>query len=105
MVAFAQDPTENAAVFNVDSLRKVLQSEKEDTSKVNTLHALAHKLYFLAEYDSCLKYIQSSLSLAKKLNYKRGQAAAYFLIGGVYSNLGNNAETLKNSVYRFHFFL
>jgi hypothetical protein len=44
-VAYTQNKT-------IDSLQKVLQTQKEDTSKVNTLNALSLQLMLINEYGN-----------------------------------------------------
>ena len=58
-----------------DSIRKVLQNEKEDSTKILTLDALA--VYFTyAQQDSCFDYSDRVAALSEKLNYPYGQFLA-----------------------------
>jgi len=55
----------------LDSVKKVLQTEKEDTNKVNTLIALAG-YYQVSHADTGVTYAQQALDLAEKLNFETG---------------------------------
>ena len=80
----------------IDSLKKVLQTQKEDTNKVNTLIVLGTVLTDSIEYDFALKYADEALALSKKLNFKRGQAKAYNKIASVHQTRGNYVEARNN---------
>src|SRR4051812_10118626 len=55
----------------IDSVKKALQKEKEDTNKINTLIQLA-SYYEAAGADTGVIYAQLALDLAKKLNFESG---------------------------------
>ncbi len=65
----------------VDSLKQVLQTEKEDTNKVNTLNALSSKLWAISKYDTSIICSTDARKLAEKLNFKTGLAAAFSNLG------------------------
>src|SRR6266498_2312664 len=56
----------------IDSLKQVLKSEKEDTSKVLTLATLSGAFWF-SKPDTQFFYADQGLQLAKKLDFERGQ--------------------------------
>jgi tetratricopeptide (TPR) repeat protein len=60
----------------IDSLKNVLKTEHDDTNKVNTLNQISEKLWRRSFYDSALVYSASAKTLAEKLEYKKGDAAA-----------------------------
>lgn len=67
----------------IDSLRSILHSVKTDTAKVNLLAELSlslSKIDSLETFNTAFK----ALSLSKEINYKKGEAAALFAIGGAY---------------------
>lgn len=65
----------------VDSLEKVLGSHtKIDTAKVNLLNNLAYKLYII-DQNKARQYANQSLSIARELNYPKGEAASLWAIG------------------------
>src|SRR6185295_3135767 len=55
----------------IDSLKKVLQTEKEDTNKLNTLFFLVGH-YIESHADTGVTYSQQALDLAEKLNSEQG---------------------------------
>jgi two-component system, NtrC family, sensor kinase len=55
----------------VDSIKRVLQTAKEDTNKVKTLLTLA-SVYLASHADTGVIYSQQALDLAEKLNFKGG---------------------------------
>src|SRR4051794_9411463 len=77
--SYAQSVLPDSLQF--DSLKKVLQTEKEDTNKVNTLNALSHTLIQKGNYKNAMQLGNEALSLAEKLNYSRGKGTAYRTIG------------------------
>jgi two-component system NtrC family sensor kinase len=84
--------------LKIDSLKQVLQTQKDDTNKVNTLNEFA--IAFSQNSDD-LKSRQTAteaLALSEKINFKKGQAAAYSNIGNsyVFSADHNFSEALKN---------
>lgn len=72
---FAQNKT-------LDSLNLVLKSTKQDTNRVNILNELA---FASAQKDqeTALDFVNQALLLAKKLNYKNGEAFAEYSIGRI----------------------
>ena len=60
-----------------DSLRAVINRQRADTSEVNALADLANEQI---QVDSAINYAQQGLSLAKKINYKKGEADCFFVI-------------------------
>src|ERR1700722_4150776 len=65
----------------IDSLRNALSSQKDDTSKVNTLNALSDKLWRTANFYSALVYANYALTLANTHEYENGRGWAYRNIG------------------------
>ncbi|HYK47738.1 MAG TPA: hypothetical protein VEV83_21315, partial [Parafilimonas sp.] len=61
-----------------DSLRAVINLQKGDTAEVNTLAYLANEQI---QVDSVIKYAQQGSVLAKKLNYREGEADCLFVLG------------------------
>src|SRR3989442_14926637 len=81
----------------IDSLKKVLQMEKEDSNKVNTLNELSKKLWYPKfDYKNALQNAEEALSLAEKINFKKGEGNAYVCIGSAYEGKDNSLEALKN---------
>lgn len=79
----------------IDSLRNVLQTQKEDTAKVSTLNALSGKLSFKGDDKNALEYANEALLLAKKLNHKASLAGSYEALSAVYTNKEDFPESNK----------
>ncbi len=79
-----------------DSLRTIISRQKGDTNEVNSLAYLAN-LQTLP--DLGFKYAQQGLTLARKLNYKRGEADCHVLIASAATNfiqgIQSGLEALK----------
>ena len=64
----------------LDSLLAVYATQKEDTVKVGTAHAL-YNVYLDSKPKKALTYTKEALDIAKKLEYKAGIAKSYHHIG------------------------
>ena len=71
LAAFTQNNT-------IDSLQKVLQTQEEDTNKVNTLCDISRFYFSKKEYKTVLLYANKILNMSKKIDYKNGQLYAYY---------------------------
>ena len=80
----------------IDSLNKVLATEKEDTNKVNTLDYIQTYYWQANDYNNAMRIAQNILELAKKIDYKIGIADGYLNIGLAY---GINKDRIKESNY------
>ncbi len=90
----------------IDSLKKVLKNEEEDTDKVNTLNTLSDKLEKISKYDSSLMYAQAALELAESLHFENGRANAYYRFGVCFIGKSNLSPALINfqksdSIYQY----
>ncbi len=72
-VIFAQDNT-------IDSLKKKILTQKDDTNKVNTLLILSTMLHSSGKQTQSIDYLKEALSISEKLNFKRGLTAGYRVI-------------------------
>ena len=93
----------NAQQNTVDSLRQLLATTREDTSKVNLLNRLSWN-FIETKPDSNLFYGNQALELSRKIHYTEGEIFALvntssgFTLGGNYSKaLENSLEALKKS--------
>src|SRR5690349_17260248 len=84
---FSQDP-------QLDSLKKVLSTQGDDTTKVNTFFAITE----ICPENDILKYAQQGLALAQKLNYKKGVAKLSLNVGYGLNMLGE----VDSSLAYFH---
>ena len=60
-----------------DSLKTIINLQKQDTIQVN---ALAYLAYEQKQFDSIIKYAREGLRLAQKLNYKKGEADCFLVM-------------------------
>jgi len=79
----------------IDSLIKVLDTQKNDTNKVKTLNLLCGQYKANSELDKVIEYGEQSLELSKKLKYFRGEANALTKIGSAYEIKGDLPQALK----------
>src|ERR1700749_1476105 len=92
-IFFAQSKT-------IDSLKQVLKTNKEDTTKVKTLCAISWQMIKNSQYDSALLYAGKALQLTDTIQvgtmhgWAKGKALAYNHMGVVYRNKGNYAKAL-----------
>jgi tetratricopeptide (TPR) repeat protein len=72
----------------IDSLLKVLQSTKADTSRVKLLHRISIE-YPSSNNDKAMEYAKLGLALSGKIGFKKGQIACLYTLGLAYYNIGN----------------
>ena len=95
--SFAQNKT-------IDSLKTVLQTQKEDTNKVNTLLLTSSGFFEAGQFASCLTYSKQALMLSKKLEFLTGKRNAYFQIIAGSSNLNNIIDAFHYSYEALEFY-
>mgnify|MGYP001829045227 FL=1 len=78
----------------LDSLKSVLLSLEEDSSKVNTLNAIASSVY-ISDPDEAIRYGSEAKNLAHQINFRAGEALACKNIGLGYYFLGEYAEAAR----------
>lgn len=67
----------------IDSLKKVLKTQTEDTVRVNTLNKISNEVVS-SNQSEAEQFARKALRLARKLNYRKGIAAAYHNIGNTF---------------------
>lgn len=77
-----------------DSLKSRLSSEKEDTLRVGLLYELGNS-YKYTKPDTALLFGQQGMLLARRLNFKSGQARCLNLTGNVIAETGNYPRALE----------
>ncbi len=87
-VAIAQDNY-------IDSLKRILQTEKEDTQKVYTIANISIRLSIKKDSVAAFQYATNALQLAQKLNFTRGEAYACFSLSFFYGNTRKPDSALK----------
>ncbi len=69
-----------AQISEIDSLKKIISTEGEDSSKVNSLIALSSK-YLSSDLEEAVRYGSEAVDLAKKINFQKGLGYGYKAIG------------------------
>ncbi len=88
-------PTLSQAQTNeADSLKRLLQTEKQDTSRVLLLHEL-YKVYRYSKPDSGLLVAQQALLLAKKAEYPYGETWSLIHLGSIFTLNGDYPRALQ----------
>jgi two-component system NarL family sensor kinase len=89
----------NSAIYSqnhvTDSLKSLLRTQKDDSSKAITLNLLSAQLQELGKYDSSLTCANDALALSEKLDFKKGTALALSNTGLVYQDQGNYSKALQ----------
>ena len=75
---------------SIDSALAVLRVSKPDTGKVR-MYVMVSKLYYGTEPKKGFSFADSGLALARQLQYQRGIAESYNLLGLLTGDTGNNA--------------
>ena len=83
--------------LRIDSLKKVLLTEEEDTKKVNTLNMLSY-LFRDSDYKAGLKYSDSALALSTKLDYRKGEADCILIISLLYGVNNNFIQVIQYAI-------
>jgi len=87
----------NAQQNTVDSLRQLLATTREDTSKVNLLNRLSWN-FIETKPDSNLFYGNQALELSRKIHYTEGEIFALVNTSSGFTLGGNYSKALENSL-------
>jgi len=79
----------------IDSLQTLLKYAKDDTGKVNILNEFCLAKCDIDEYTDAKKYANDALLLAEKLDFKKGMATAYHILGVVHWNASDFKMALE----------
>jgi two-component system, sensor histidine kinase PdtaS len=79
----------------VDSLQKLIKTDREDSSKVKHLIRLSWAHKNMSSYKEALDLSQRSLELSEKLNYKKGIGDSYNLKGVIYMAQGDTRTAIE----------
>lgn len=79
----------------IDSLRIILKTSKQDTARVNLLNAISENFISQDQYDSAIFFASQSQNLAQRLRFKSGESAALRRIGVSYSEQGELPKALE----------
>jgi two-component system, NarL family, sensor histidine kinase UhpB len=80
---------------NIDSLKKTLQEQNNDTNKVKLLYTLSQSYVAGSYADTALFYSQQAIDLAEKLNYEPGIFWSEIMLGEALAILGNYPLALE----------
>ncbi len=86
-----------AQTSTIDSLKWLLQIEKQDSGRCLLLERLSRE-YIYYKPDTALQLGEEALELAKKINFTKGEAASLSEIGFIFSLTGNDAKALELSL-------
>ncbi len=78
----------------LDSLKQLLATAKQDTSRVLLLNRIGGA-YFSSKPDTALVLAQQALALAKKTGFTKGEASSLNLSGTVFRTIGNYPKALE----------
>jgi two-component system NtrC family sensor kinase len=85
----------------IDSLKTELKKAKQDTGQVRILTLLCNDYRFLKP-DSAFFYGQRALTLARQINYPKGEANALYLLGFTNEAIGNYPKALELNLKSLH---
>ena len=88
LVIVIQGIAQSNTDINADSVKQLLQTAPQDTSRSKLLYKLV-SWYGSVDRDSMFKYVQQQLVLSEKLNYKRGIVEVYEALGSYYYGQDN----------------
>ena len=84
----------------IDSLKQIIISTKEDSTRVKSLNLLSRQFYLAGNYAEALKHAEQALMLVDKMpNKKRAlifAARAHNHIGNIYYSEGNLPGALQH---------
>jgi len=86
----------NAQTPKIDSLEVLLQQHTQpDTQRVIYLNKIAYELYQL-DVSRTFKYAAEAKKLSEQLDYKKGKANSFRILGIYYTLRGDNCKSLDN---------
>ena len=77
---------------NIDSLRNIIHQHNQNTNEVDALLSIGSQQM---EFDSIIQYAQQGLMLAKKINYRKGEADCLFMLTQAYINVHNYSQIIS----------
>lgn len=83
--------------LKIDSLKKQLQTEFTDTTRVNLFNSLSVSYSSKGNQDSAVYFADQAISLSKKANYSKGHAKALFNIALVHKTKGDYDSAIEFS--------
>lgn len=81
----------------IDSLTNILaKNTATDTLTVGQMNTLARLLIEEKQFDRAFSYTQKALKLSEKLDFKKGKANTYHVLGKFYDKQEKDLEAVKN---------
>ena len=71
----------SAQYISIDNLRKIVNTAKEDTVRIDAMNWMSFRFYQKGSLDSCVFFAKQALSSSEKINFKSGKGFAYLNIG------------------------
>ena len=87
----------NAQTGNRDSIKHLLQNDKEDTSRVLHLADLSFE-YLESKPDTTMILALEALSLSRRIGFLKGEAVSLNRMANAYTSLGNYPKALEVSI-------
>ncbi len=90
-------PAQNALnnrLRKIDSLKKVLNNESVDTTRVNILNSISANYKNSSDFENGVLYGNKALELAQKSSYRKGEAKAFFNIAAALKSKGDYEAAL-----------
>jgi tetratricopeptide (TPR) repeat protein len=81
---------------SIDSIKTLLQSNREDTATVNTINDLCTKLRSDGDLIGAKSYAEKGILLSEKLGWRKGEANCYMQIGSTNIWLSNYPDASKS---------
>ena len=88
-VVFAQ----TTQTYNIDSLKKLLETELADTNRIWVLNNLGRNI---SNSDTTLLLAKQAIELSRLIGFKKGEAEAYNNLGYWFNQKGNYPRALEN---------
>ena len=103
LLLLIQLPAQKYGQALTDSMIAALPAMKEDTNKVKALIMLVYELH-QSDFSIAEKYSQQSIAMAKKIQWPKGEANAYYYLAA--NNLGqsNYAAAVQNTLWSLQIF-
>lgn len=97
---FAQAKQNDCCTARIDSMLRILPQQREDSSRVRTLLAIAWDKFNLSwsvggDYSGAIDYAHQGMALAEKIKFKWGKGRANFILGKCFEEKADYAESLK----------
>ena len=73
----------------IDSMLLVLPTLKEDSSKVNLIVMISRQYYYSSKLNEGIACVKEGLLLAEKINWEKGIANCYTMLGNLVGDTGN----------------